>query len=141
MTDGRVLTMPETTLGFRHGPMCTLRDDALLVMFLSSEEERRAYQFDLLEEIRRKGLGGRKVIAGTRLRSPLGAGELGIELSEIEGLPDEWAALLFVLIGQLMAFFRCRAEGLRADDPAVNGAISRVVSDFRFHTAAYNRNR
>jgi tagatose-6-phosphate ketose/aldose isomerase len=71
----------------------------------------------------------------------LDPGDLPIDLSTTDSLADEWAAMLFVVIGQLLAFFRCRAEGLRADEPAVNGAISRVVSDFRFHSPVYNRNR
>jgi tagatose-6-phosphate ketose/aldose isomerase len=142
MTDGRVFTMSETTLGFRHGPMCVLHRDALLVMFLSADPLRRPYQLDLLDEIRRKGLGGRKIGAGTRLDDAvLEPGDLPIDLSGIDGLDDEWAAMLFVVIGQLLAFFRCRAEGLRPDEPAANGAISRVVSDFKFHTPVYNRNR
>jgi tagatose-6-phosphate ketose/aldose isomerase len=43
MTDGRVFTMAETTLGFRHGPMCGLHRDALLLMFLSADPLRRPY--------------------------------------------------------------------------------------------------
>jgi tagatose-6-phosphate ketose/aldose isomerase len=142
MTDGRVVTMAETTLGFRHGPMCILHRDAMLVMFVSSDPLRRAYQMDLLEEVRRKNLGGQKILAGFDLcATPLEAGELLVDFSRGESLPDEWAALLFAVIGQLLAFFRCRAEGLRADEPAVNGAISRVVSEFKFHTPVYNRNK
>jgi tagatose-6-phosphate ketose/aldose isomerase len=142
MTDGRLVTMSETTLGFRHGPMCVLHRDALLLMFLSSDPLLRPFQLDLLDEIRRKGLGGRKIVAGIRLdAAPLDPGDLPIDLSRTESLNDEWAALLFVVIGQLLAFFRCRAEGLRADEPAANGAISRVVSDFKLHTTVYSGNR
>jgi tagatose-6-phosphate ketose/aldose isomerase len=131
MTGGRVLTMAETTLGFRHGPMCTLRDDALLVVFLSSVESRRAYQLDLLDEIRQKGLRGRKIVVGS-LRDGNFEGDLVVSLGGSDRLPDEWSALLFAMIGQLIAFLRCRAEGLRPDEPVENGAITRVVSAFRF---------
>ncbi|HEY1337353.1 MAG TPA: hypothetical protein VGF59_07570 [Bryobacteraceae bacterium] len=142
MTDGRVFTMAETTLGFRHGPMCGLHRDALLMMFLSSDPLLRPYQLDLLDEIRKKGLSGRKIVAGAGLEEVrLGPGELPVEFAKAGALGDEWAAMLFVVAGQLLAFFRCRAEGLRADEPAANGAISRVVADFRFHTPVYNRNR
>ncbi|PWT88139.1 MAG: tagatose-6-phosphate ketose isomerase [Proteobacteria bacterium] len=142
MTDGRVFTMAETTLGFRHGPMCGLHRDALLLLFLSADPLRRPYQLDLLDEIRRKDLGGRKIVAGICLDgAALEPDDLAIEFSRSDSLGDEWAAMLFVLVGQLLAFFRCRAEGLRPDEPAANGAISRVVSDFRFHSPVYNRNR
>jgi D-galactosamine 6-phosphate deaminase/isomerase len=139
MTDGRVATMAETTLGFRHGPMCSLHRDALLVMFLSSDLVRRAYQLDLLEEIQRKGLGGQKILVGGNADfAPLEKDDLTIGIGEPDDSPDEWAALLCAVIGQLLAFFRCRAEGLRPDEPAANGAISRVVSEFRFHTATHH---
>jgi tagatose-6-phosphate ketose/aldose isomerase len=142
MTDGRLVTMAETSLGFRHGPMCVLHRDALLLMFLSSDPLLRPFQLDLLDEVRRKGLGGRKIVAGTRLDvEGLDPGDVPIDLSRTESLNDEWAALLFVVIGQLLAFFRCRAEGLRPDEPAANGAISRVVSDFKLHTTVYSENR
>ena len=65
--------------------------------------------------------------------------ELALDLPEMATLPDEWATLLFAMIGQLLGFFRCRAEGLRPDEPAVNGAISRVVSEFRLHVSKVAR--
>jgi D-galactosamine 6-phosphate deaminase/isomerase len=139
MTDGRVMTLAETTLGFRHGPMCSLHSDALLVLFVSSDPVRRAFELDLLDEIRRKGLGGQKIIVGGDLPSPAEEGELVIDLPEMATLPDEWASLLFTVVGQLLGFFRCRAEGLRPDEPAANGAISRVVSDFRLHAGKVDR--
>jgi tagatose-6-phosphate ketose/aldose isomerase len=37
MTDGRVKTFAETYLGLRHGPMCAVDDDAVVVCFLSSD--------------------------------------------------------------------------------------------------------
>jgi tagatose-6-phosphate ketose/aldose isomerase len=40
--------------------------------------------------------------------------------------------VLDVMIGQLLAFFRCRAEQLRPDNPS-DGAISRVVNTFTIH--------
>jgi tagatose-6-phosphate ketose/aldose isomerase len=134
MTDGRVLTMAETSLGFRHGPMCALRRDTLLLLLLSSDPLRRAYQMDLLGEVRRKGLGGSKVVVGCDI--PVGAlseSDLAIDLKELREVPDDWAAILHAVVGQLLAFFRCRAEGLQPDQPAATGAISRVVPEFPLH--------
>jgi tagatose-6-phosphate ketose/aldose isomerase len=134
MTEGRVVTIAETSLGFRHGPMCALDDSTLLVVFLSSDPLRRAYQVDLLEEIARKELGGTKVIVGAAIPAQtLSEHDLGIELPELGVLSDNWASILFVVVGQLLGFFRCRAEGLQPDRPASNGAISRVVSGFPLH--------
>src|SRR5215471_2925516 len=82
LTDGRVMTLAETTLGFRHGPMCSLHPDAMLVLFLSSDPVRRAFGLDLLQEIRQKGLGGQKIIAGGDAPVPLEKGELAVSIPE-----------------------------------------------------------
>jgi tagatose-6-phosphate ketose/aldose isomerase len=41
--------------------------------------------------------------------------------------------VLDVLVGQLLAFFRCLSLGLRPDLPSDGGVISRVVEDFALH--------
>ena len=66
MTDGRVKTFPETYLGLRHGPMCAIDDDALVVCFLASDPVARAYEVDLVRELDRKKLGGAQGDRGPR---------------------------------------------------------------------------
>jgi len=38
-----------------------------------------------------------------------------------------------VILGQLLAFFRCRREGLQPDSPSSDGVINRVVQEFKLH--------
>ena len=57
MTAGRVTTLCETYLGFRHGPMSYVQQETLIVAFLSSNSVLRAYEVDLLQELDRKKLG------------------------------------------------------------------------------------
>jgi tagatose-6-phosphate ketose/aldose isomerase len=134
MTDGRVHTRAEGCLGLRHGPMCALHSRSLLFLPLSSHPARRAYQMDLLEEVVRKRLGGGKVIIGADVPSEiLGPNDLALEMPGLRGLGDEWVAIASVVVGQLLAFLRCRAEGLRPDEPAVSDSITRVVGSFTLH--------
>jgi len=131
MTDGRVLTMAETSLGFRHGPMCAFTENALFVMFLSSDPVCRSYQVDLLEEIRKKKLGGKKIVVGAEIpRGLLGAEDIALDLKCLRDLSEPWFPIVHTVVGQLLAFFRSRFEGLRPDCPAANGSISRVVPEF-----------
>ncbi len=137
MTDGRVLTRAETSLGLRHGPMCSLRDRSLLFVPVPSQEVPRAYLEDLLAEIDRKGLAGWKVLVGARLDGlETRPEDLLVEVPALEGLPDEWVAVASVVVGQLLAFRRCRAEGLRPDEPSVENSITRVVQGFNLHRTA-----
>ena len=134
MTDGRVSTQAESWLGFRHGPMCAFRQDCLLLLFVSGEPAKRAYQLDVLQEIRQKGLGGTVVAVGREIpRELLSDRDLLVDPPALAELPDEWAAIGGTVVGQLLGFFRCLEEGLQPDQPAGSGAISRVVPEFRLY--------
>lgn len=134
MTAGHVSTFPETYLGLRHGPMCAVDGAALVVCFLSTDPVARAYEADLLRELDRKKLGARKVIVGDGVPADLvGAQDLVVELPGLGGVGDEAAPVLDVLVGQLLAFFRCLSIGLRPDMPSDAGVISRVVEAFAIH--------
>lgn len=134
MTAGRVTTMAETYLGLRHGPMSYVHDDALVVCFLSSEPDLRAYEMDLVRELNRKELGLVKVIVGEKippdlLRDP----DVAIDCPGLSDVGDENAPVIDVMAAQILAFFRCMEEKLRPDSPSEDGVISRVVQTFTLH--------
>ena len=136
MTAGKVATMPETYLGLRHGPMTFINDRTLVVCFLSSDPLLRAYERDLILELNAKKLGARKIVAGVgNPGADLTAGnDLAIDYGSAKGeLEDADLALLDVMIGQILGFYRCREEGLNPDSPSASGVISRVVGKFRIH--------
>lgn len=139
MTEGRVATLPESFLGLRHGPMSFLREDSLLVCFLSSVPSERAYELDLLGELDRKNLGARRIIVGAGLGERSfprnGGGQSRFTVTWDERLPlgEDGEAILSVLVGQLLGFSRCMAEGLNPDAPSPAGVIGRVVEAFPIH--------
>jgi tagatose-6-phosphate ketose/aldose isomerase len=134
MTSGRVPTLCETYLSFRHGPMTYVQDDTLLVCFLSSDPVTRAYESDLLRELDQKELGLLKLIVGEDVPQEL-AREDDVVLA-CRGLAqagDDNTAIVHVVVGQLLAFLRCLEEGLRPDLPSQGGIINRVVQSFQLH--------
>jgi len=134
MTAGRVMTFPETYLGLLHGPMAAVDEEALVVCFLSADGVVRAYEADLVRELMRKGLGAGKVLVGADVPADLVAGDdLVVDVPGLGAVDDDDATILDVLVGQLLAFFRCRAIGLRPDSPSTDGVISRVVESFAIH--------
>lgn len=134
MTGGRVKTFPETYLGLRHGPMCAVDGEALVVCFFSSDPVTRAYEVDLVRELNQKKLGARKVLVGPGVPEDIvSAGDAVIDPPGLAAIADEDAPVLDVLVGQLLAFFRCLEMGLRPDAPSDQGVISRVVGDFAIH--------
>lgn len=135
MTSGRVMTLSESFLGLRHGPMSFVHEDTLVVCQLSSDAKTRAYELDLLAELDRKKLGLGKVIIGDDVpESVVRSGDEVIHCRELGEVGDDDGATLFVVVAQLLAFFRCLEEGLRPDSPSEDGVISRVVESFPLHT-------
>jgi tagatose-6-phosphate ketose/aldose isomerase len=140
---GRVVTIADSFLGLRHGPMAAVREDWLVVAFLSCDPVVRAYERDVLLELRRKGLGGWRLVVGERIPpelAPEGEDVLldvadDVELNVADGVPvdDGDLALLSAVAGQLLAFFRCLQGGGRPDEPSSAGIIRRVVERFAIH--------
>jgi tagatose-6-phosphate ketose/aldose isomerase len=130
MTAGRVVAIPETYLGLRHGPMSFLRSDTLVLCWLSNDPVRRRYEEDLLAELRTKKLG-RIVCIGTPLADPELAG--AVIASSAPGMPDPLRAPFEIVFAQLLAYHMSLRAGLDPDSPSPDGVITRVVQGVRMH--------
>ncbi len=134
LTSGRVTTICETYLGFRHGPMSYVQEDTLIVCHLSSDPTMRAYELDLLHELDRKKLGLCKIIVGENVPdSAVRDSDEVIECRGLTELGDEECPTIYVVVAQLLAFFRCLEERLQPDSPSEGGVINRVVGKFPLH--------
>lgn len=133
MNGGEVWTFAESYLGLRHGPMSAIRPDTLVVAFLSGDPVVRAYEVDLLLELRRKGLGARQLIVGSGVPPELAPDDGDVVVDTAADGADEDLTVIDTLAGQLLAFFRCLSRGYRPDSPSEGGVITRVVSSFEIH--------
>jgi len=134
MTGGAVVTVAETYLGLRHGPMSSLDDKTLVVGFLSPDPAVRAYELDLLRELSRKQLGLTRVLVGEGIPAEvLGPNDVAVELAGLDAMDDALPLLADVAVGQLLAFFRCLALGGQPDTPS-QGVLTRVVEHFPMHS-------
>jgi tagatose-6-phosphate ketose/aldose isomerase len=130
LTAGRVLSFSESFLGVRHGPLSAIDMDTLVVAFVSTDQLRRAYELDLLEEIKNKKLA-KNILTVAPVSQPEDERRLtnvGIRLQLDTSVADCYRPPLDVLIGQLFGLFASIDLGLKPDAPSPSGAISRVVS-------------
>lgn len=140
MTGGAVITMAETYLGLRHGPMSSLDGQTLVVGFLSPDPAVRAYEADLLRELSRKQLGLTRVLVGAGIASDLlDPNDVAVELPGLGAIDDAVPLLADVVVGQLLAFFRCLALGGTPDTPS-QGVLTRVVEHFPMHGERSSKN-
>lgn len=136
---GRIATMSETYLGFRHGPMSFAHNDALIVCFLSSDPSLRGFECDLLRELEQKELGMAKLVVGEQIPADvLREGDVAVECPGLMQVGDQNAPVIDVLVSQLLAFFRSQYEGLHPDAPS-DGVINRVVQKFQMHFPGSSR--
>ena len=75
-----------------------------------------------------------KLIFGERIPQNLaGADDVTLECEGPAALADEDWPVLDVIVGQILAFYKCREEGLQPDSPSSDGVINRVVQGFALH--------
>ncbi len=124
MTAGGTMTIAETFLGLRHGPMAFLRPDTLVLCFFSSDPRRVRYESDLVGELRRKGLG--RIIG---IAPPSAPAHLFHDLvpANAPDLPDYLRTPFEIVFAQLLAFHLSVKAGLNPDNPSPEGVINRVV--------------
>ena len=138
MTAGRTITLAETFLGLRHGPMSFVTPDTLVLCFLSSSRYRRRYEEDLVGQLKQKGLGRIVGIVPDGAKGSLLADGLYDECVPASAghIRDELRVPFEIPFAQLLAYHLSLTEGLDPDNPSPTGAITRVVEQFAIYDEA-----
>jgi tagatose-6-phosphate ketose/aldose isomerase len=132
LTDGAVVATHDSPLGFRHGPKTIINSDTLLFMLLANDPYTRAYDLDLLRELRADGRAGRVIALTARTGDAVSQGDHFV-VDALDDADDGVLAFPYVLCAQLYAFHRSLAVGNTPDQPSASGTVSRVVSGVRIH--------
>ena len=133
LTDGAVVSMAESPLGFRHGPKTIIDPDTLVVVFLSNDALTRRYDVDLASELRREGRAQRVLTIGTR-PDPACPVEDHLLLPELDAAQDTELMPAFVIAAQIYALHRALLLGNSPDNPSVSGTVNRVVQGVTIHS-------
>jgi tagatose-6-phosphate ketose/aldose isomerase len=124
---GRIVTMYDTPMGFRHGPKSIVNDTTLNVVYLSDGAYQRQYEMDLVRELASQRKGD-KVMA-----------VCNTPCEEAEKLADYYycfntsakdnvfLGLEYVVVAQLIAIFRSLQNKITPDNPCPTGEVNRVV--------------
>ncbi len=129
LTSGDIQTMHETTLGLRHGPMSSLNMETLFTGFISTDDRRRRYDIDLLNEIRAKQVVRTIVSVG----QTDAASDYSLYCAAFDHLADAYRPAVDVIFSQMFGLFSSIELGLKPDSPSPNGLISRVVEKFAIY--------
>ena len=137
LTDGRVVSLADAPLGFRHGPKTILNNNTLVVVFLSNDAHTRRYDLDLLAELRRDRVAGRVIAVSSQADD---SHPDTVALSDSPGtdkgpaaLSDLELCLPYVVFAQTLATLRSLSLGVSPDKPNSTGTVNRVVQGVRIY--------
>ena len=128
LTAGKVATMYDSELGFRHGPKSIIDNNTLTVAYLSDDEYRRRYELDLVKEMAHQRKGNK--IAVVYNHDCEGIEELADYPVQIKVGADMENVLLgldFILFAQTIALMKSLSLGITPDNPCPTGEVNRVV--------------
>jgi tagatose-6-phosphate ketose/aldose isomerase len=125
LSDGRVVAMADSPLGFRHGPKTVVQGRTLVVVLLSNRPRTRRYDLDLLRELRTDRVAGRVLaLSGQPMAGP-DPDDVLVPGASAAG--DLELCLSYVLFAQALAMRQSIALGLAPDRPNAAGTVHRVV--------------
>ncbi len=126
LTDGAVVSVADTPLGFRHGPKTIVNRATLVVVFVSNDPLARQYEIDLLRELHADGAAGGLLAVAAQ---PPAASQPydWLLVPEMNAAEDADLTLLFVIVAQMYALHRSLHLGNTPDTPCASGRVSRIV--------------
>jgi tagatose-6-phosphate ketose/aldose isomerase len=126
LSDGQVVAISDTPLGFRHGPKTIINGRSLVVVLLCNDPYTRRYEVDLLDELRADGVAAR-VLALTAQPTRERRHADDVALSGAAAASDLALCLPYAVFAQSLAFMQSLALGLKPDVPNARGIVNRVV--------------
>lgn len=131
LTDGRVVALAESTLGFRHGPKTVINDRTLVMVLLSNDAYTRSYDLELLEELRRDARAG-TILALSGRQDGMPEGD-NVIYQGLRDAGDMELAFAHIVVAQTYALLQSLALGLTPDRPNAAGVVNRVVQGVNIH--------
>lgn len=134
LSAGKVVAVSNTTLGFRHGPKAIVDGETIIFSLINEGKYAKKYDEDLLEEMYYDRTADRivaycmeeneKIINNTD--ELMCAGERKVD-KELAGL------FVYLVYGQIYAFFKSQYLGNATDNPFPTGEVNRVVKKFKVY--------
>lgn len=126
LTDGKIICLFDSFLGFRHGPKAALNEKTLLVYLFSEDDNVFQYERDLVIQINQQQKPMAQIYVAHKKR------KIENILFDMEMIPKtqtqtEYDVILYVLVGQMLGMFKSMELDLNPDNPSVNRKIARVV--------------
>ena len=128
LTAGKVATMYDSQLGFRHGPKSIINDDTLTVAYLSDDDYRRRYELDLIKEMAGQRKGNKIAVVYNKACEEVKAlADYAIQIDFGCDMENVLLGLDFIMFAQRLAVMKSLSMGITPDNPCPTGEVNRVV--------------
>ncbi len=128
LTAGKVATMYDSQLGFRHGPKSIINDNTLTVAYLSDDAYRRRYELDLIKEMAGQRKGNKiAVVYNKDCEEVKELADYTLQFNVGEAMENVMLGLDFIMFAQTLAVMKSLSMGITPDNPCPTGEVNRVV--------------
>ena len=139
LTAGKVATMYDSHLGFRHGPKSIINESTLTVAYLSDDDYRRRYELDLIKEMAGQRKGNKIAVVYNKACSE--AEELAdytVQFNVGQDMENILLGLNFIMFAQTLAVMKSLSLGITPDNPCPTGEVNRVVKGVTLYPYTLN---
>ena len=127
LNQGRIDTIHDTPMGFRHGPKSVVNGETLCVIYMSDEPYTSFYEYDIIKEISAERTTNKILVVSSKDDEIKKYADYFISFDNGVDLPNVLLGLEYVTVAQLAAIFKSMKSGCTPDNPCTNGQVSRVV--------------
>ena len=128
LTAGKVATMYDSQLGFRHGPKSIINDETLTVAYLSDDDYRRRYELDLIKEMAGQRKGNKICVVYNKDCEEVKAlADYTVQFNVGDAMENVMLGLDFIMFAQTLAVMKSLSMGITPDNPCPTGEVNRVV--------------
>lgn len=128
LTRGKITTLSESVLGFRHGPKSIVDDNTVVVVYVSKDPYTRKYDLDILKEL--YGNPGEHTVVAISTEYSKDIEENSdkfIYLGKNEINNSGFIALTYVVFAQVLSLKASLKANIEPDNPNPSGLVNRVV--------------
>lgn len=136
LTNGRIATIQETILGFRHGPKTFMDKHTDIIVLMSQNSYTNKYIKDLIREIYSDSGKGDLIVLSLESDEEIRTICNHYIVIGGERVPEIYTAFYYLLFGQMFALFNSISLGIESDNPSPDGTVNRVVKGVTLHNYA-----
>ena len=138
LSAGKVVSVNNTTLGFRHGPKAIVNEETIVFELVNQDEYAMKYDEGLLEEMSEDKSADKLIAYNISNNNSIEKSTYKVikpDESNREKIKNRELASLFIYLiyGQTYAFFKSQYLGNTTDNPFPSGEVNRVVKKFKVH--------